>query len=498
MIFYKNLKKHKPVEQKDLIFSVFEDGIVSNKDDSVAKPTACKNFYNLSYCDGALKSGLGFRDLQVPSLASDLENCHSFNFASKLDEIDGIWMQKAFQTSTNEYSYNLLLMDSAHKIWQCLLIDPTGGWVSMRSQSLKSFPTFQCIYRIADEDGMAFFSNEGMLYLTANSEGQYENVPSMISCVVHYDNFFGITNKNRNALVYTKNLNLKNWQEEGNSTIEFLDDRGMFTKLVAFNDYVYLFREYGITKISLYSSKNDFSFTHLYTSSSKIFENSICVCGDVVLFATRDGIYSFNGNSVNKLNEKFDVYFEDIDNTHCCSACNNGKYYFATKCKFPDEERVGCEEGDYVNNVLFEIDVNDFSLNILRGVDIRQLLRIDNPYMSKLCACFYGDNKQRVGELVMSGQTFASANKKCWTSFKTDLGFEGKCKKIKEIFLTTSSELDVEIESDSETKILHFSPCENLQRQCVSIKGQIFQFSFKTNDAKCDIKKPKIVFDVEK
>ncbi len=498
MIFYKNLKKHKQTEKKDLIFSIFEDGMVLDKDDSVAKPAECKNLYNLSYCDGALKTGLGFRDLQVPANTTDLEDCHGFNFASKMDEIDGIWTQRIFSSSKNEYSYVLLLIDSSFQIWRAQLIDDLMGFVAKRSSLLDSYPTFQCNYRIENEDGIAFFSNEKMVYFTSNSEGYYDNVPAMISCCVHYDKFFGVTNKNRNTLVYTSNLNLKDWQEEESATIEFLDNRGMFTKLVAFNDYVYLFREYGITKISLYSSKSDFSFTHLYTSPSKIFENSVCVCGDLVFFATRDGLYTFNGNSVSKVEQNYSKLFENLDNTNCSSACLDGKYYLATKCKFFDGEKVGCEESEHVNNVLFEIDINDFSLNVLRGIDIRKVLAVDNPYMSKLCACFYGENKQRVGELTKTGETFEKVNEKSWESFKTDLGFPAKRKRIKEIFLTTKFDCAVKIESDEETKTFNFSGDEKQQRLPINLCGKDFQFCFSTTNAQCDIKKPKIVFDVEK
>lgn len=496
MIFYKNLKKHKPLQEKNLIFSIFQDGIVTKKDDSIAKPAGCKNFYNLSYNDGSLKTGLGFRDLQVPANTTDLENCHTFKLDS-LDEIDGIWTQRTFNSNKNEYSYVLLLIDSTFQIFAAQLIDNLKGYVVKKSRLLDSFPTFQCNYRIDNEDCDVFFSNEKMVLFTSKSEGSYDNVPAMISCVVHYDKFFGVTNKNRNTLIYTSNLNLKEWQEEENSTIEFLDNRGMFTKLVAFNDYVYLFREYGITKISLYNSKDDFSFTHLYTSSSKIFENSVCVCGDLVFFLTRDGLYTFNGNSVNKVERDFEKIFEKMDNANCSAACLDGKFYLATKCHF-DDEKVGCEKGEFVNNVLFEIDINDFSLNILRGVDIKKILAVDNPYMSKLCACFNGENKQRLGELTNDGSIFGIANAKNWTSFKTDLGFQGKRKKIKEIVLTSRFDVQFEIESDDETKIFEFSGSEKEQRMPVTIEGKVFQFSFKTNDKKCDIKKPKIVFDVEK
>lgn len=497
MIFYKNIKKHKKTKEKDIVFSIFGNGIVSNEDDLISNPNECKTFCNLSLCDGALKTGLGFRDLQVPASADNLEDCHGFNFAEKIDDIKGIWLDRWYSTDVEMYIYQLLMIDSKSVLWGVPLIDEFEGMVWSKSNKLSSFPTYQCQYRIDNEDCILFFSEEGMAYLAAYSEGIYTNVPALISCVVHFDKFFGITNTNRNTLIYTTNLNLKTWSDEESSMIEFLDNRGAFTKLVAFNDYVYLFREYGITKISIYTSKDDFSFTHLYTSSSKIYEDSVCVCGDKVFFMTRDGLHTFNGTSVSKIAEKYDKFFKNLDNSKCSSACLNGKYYFATKCFFDDGEAFGCEnETAFVNNVLFEIDIKTEELNLYRGVDIRKILTVDNPYMSKLCACFNNANKQRIGELTVNGKTFENINEKSWKSFSTDLGFKSKKKKIKEIVINTLFDCQVVIDSDEESKTYKFSGSEKEQRMSVSVYGKNFQFTFKTNASECEIRKPMIVFDV--
>ena len=496
MIFYKNIKKHKKTSQKDIVFSIFANGVVSNQDDLVSKPNECKEYYNLTVNDGALKTGLGFRDLQVPASADDLENCHGYNFAEKIDEIDGIWLDRWYNSDIEAYVYNLLMIDSTNYLWGVPMIDEYEGIVWSKSNKLSSYPTFQCQYRIDNTDCTLFFTEEGMLYTAAYGEGFYPDVPALISGVVHYDNFFGITNTNRNTLIYTTNLNLKEWSDEESSAIEFLDNRGSFTKLVAFNDYVYLFREYGITKISIYTSKDDFSFTHLYTSSSKIYENSVCVCGDKVFFMTRDGLYTFNGNTVSKVAEQYDDYFKNLDNSNCSSACLNGKYYIATKHYFNDGQQIGCEESNFVNNVLFEIDIDNFSLNVYRGVDIRKILAVDNPYMSKLCACFYNNYKQQIGELTVDGKTFTNNNEKKWKSFETDLGYKSKEKKIKEIIINTLYDCNVEIKSDEETKVYSFSCSDKEQRLPVCVYGKNFQFSFFTDAEKCEICKPMIVFDV--
>jgi len=494
LIFYKNKKKHKKVEEKNIVFSIFDDGIVTGVDDLVSKPVECKSFYNLSYNEGALKTGLGFRDLQVPASDENLTDCHSFDFSTKIDEICGVWMDRWFNNDYGKYAYQLIMSDSTHYLWGVPLIDSYNGHIWTKSDDLVSAPLNQCNYRINNQDCCLFFTAEGMLYLAPYALRFEDKVPPLISCVVHYDNFFGITNTNRNTLIYTKNLNLLNWTDEDSSAIEFLDNRGSFTKLVTLDDYVYLFREYGITKISIYTTKSDFSFNHLYISTSKIYEDSICVCGNKILFMTRDGLYSFNGNSVSQIVENYNLMFRQLDNNKCTSACLNGKYYLATKCDFDDEQTVGCENGIYVNNVLFEIDVEDFSLNLYRGVDIRKLLSVDNPYMSKLCACFYNEHKQRIGELTCDGSTFENANAKCWTSFKTDLGFKSKKKKIKEIIINTLYDCEVVISSDCETKSYHIYGDDKEQRILACVSGKNFQFSFKTNAPKCEIKKPMVVF----
>lgn len=496
MIFYKNLKKHKKTSEKNIVFSVFGNGVVSNKDDLTSKPNECKKCYNISFVDGALKNGLGFEDLSVPATVDDLNTTHGFDFSERVEEICGIWMDRWYSNGENELVYQMLLIDANHRVWTIPLIDEDEGFVWSKSKLLTSEPTYCCPYRIDNLDCTLFFSKEGMVCLSLAYEGMFENVPSLISCVVHYDNFFGIKNTNRNTLVYTTNLNLQNWSDEESSTIEFLDNRGSFTKLVAFNDYVYLFRENGITKISIYTSKKDFSFTHLYTSASKIFEDSVCVCGNKVLFMTRDGFYSFNGNSVDKIMPEADVYFKNLDNTNCSSACLNGKYYLATKCDFADEENVGCESETYVNNVLFEVDIDTFALQVYRGVDVRKVLAVDNPYMSKLCACFYNENKQKIGQLVPNGKTFSNSNLKVWKSFKTDLENRGKRKKIKELIINSKYDCQVVISSDEETKTFEILGSEKEQRLSISLYGKLFEVEFRTNQANIEICKPMLVFDV--
>ena len=54
LIFYKNLKKHKKTTEKNITFSIFKDGVISNEDDLISKPNECKTFYNYTIVSNKL------------------------------------------------------------------------------------------------------------------------------------------------------------------------------------------------------------------------------------------------------------------------------------------------------------------------------------------------------------------------------------------------------------------------------------------------------------
>lgn len=497
MIIYKNMKKHKKTLKKDLVFSIFDDEVKTNKDDSVAKPNECKSSFNIISSNGALENGLGFEDLKVPSTIQDVKTEHTFDFASKIDDIKTISYDRWYNAQTGKYDYMMFMTDSHGTVWLVFLIDEFDGFVFELSGDVSAQSLNTTVYRIGNKDCTVMFTEQGMQYFASGVKGVYSNVPPFVSSLIYYGRFFGIKNNEKSELVYTSNTDLTNWSDESTSVIEFLDNKGAFKKIVLFDDYVYLFREFGITKISIYTSKNDFAFTHLYFSPSYIFEKSICVCGEKIFFATRGGIYTFDGRNVDKIQNDYSQMFENFDNTNCCGECYGGKYYFATKYDFGDGQSVGCETANFVNNILIEIDIKTQKVSILRGVDIKTLIRVENPYMSKLCATFYNTNKQRIGQLNRSGKVFESDTRKEWSSFVTDLGCIGKRKKIKQIFIDTKYDCEVVIWSDEGEKTLSFSGKNKTQTQFFSLYGQKFKFSFKTNGQNIKICKPMVIFEVE-
>ena len=101
---------------------------------------------------------------------------------------------------------------------------------------------------------------------------------------------------------FSANFDLTEWDEspEEGGFIELVDERGECNKVLSFNDYVYIIREHGISRLSAYGEQEEFSVTHLFLSTDKIYHNTAVLCGDRILMLCSDGVYSFNGYSASK------------------------------------------------------------------------------------------------------------------------------------------------------------------------------------------------------
>ena len=65
--------------------------------------------------------------------------------------------------------------------------------------------------------------------------------------------------------------------------ISLEDKLGNANKVLVLDEIVYIIRDYGISKIS-FVQKN-FSVSEIYSSNTKIYDKTACVCGNVILFS---------------------------------------------------------------------------------------------------------------------------------------------------------------------------------------------------------------------
>ena len=503
-MFYPKLLKTKKVTDYKINFSAFSSGMNSEIDEGILPYKYAKNCYNYSIESGALKNGIGFEPLKLPVSNQDISDEREILMDDNNQEIKSLWVFKYFNNETNTPEYKLLFYSTGGKIKWLELVSKYPYIFEIASFIYSSGVPNAVNYRLDGTDVMIFSSQtDGMWKYTATQMAEkIENGPSIVSMCLHYERLFAIIeNGERNRLSFSANLDPTNWNEslsEG-GFIEMQDERGPLNRVVSFNDYIYVFRDFGVARVSAYGDQTAFSVSQLFVSSAKIYGNSVCVCGDRIMFLNRDGLVSFDGYSTTKLDLGIDNLFEGITNENCSALYYNGKYYLACKLNFNDDEKIGCEsyEGGYVNNALIELDLKTGDLCVTRGIDICNMIIVDNGYFCKVVACFNGEHKSKLGQMTHDGKLFGVPLKKCWTSPKSNLGYPTKLKRVKEVLIKSSSGCKVKIETEKHSKIYNIKGSNKTQRLKTNVYGEQVEISFITEEEQdVNISCPQIIIGV--
>ncbi len=476
-MFYKNTTT--PIKVKNLKIKL--DSLEENP--KPIKETSAKNektpqiSYNFKLSNGVLEDGYGFKDLTIPYRDTDMTEHY---VDPGVDDIISVWDFHWYDSYHNNTNTFIFYMDSSFNVkffyeykYQDIIREVEASFTSKPE-------TFE--YRFADGNRIILSSpTDDLAVCNGASTFTYENSPHIASSCVHENCFYGILSDDDSKLIYRDKLVHADWDISKFEELVFSGgEGGRLRKLFSFNDYIYLFRENGIVKIYPFSTKSPLSITHIYYSSSLIIPQSIQRCGEKILFLTREGLHTFDGSTVKKLNLDIVSLVDMSSYTKFASACQKGKYYLACKMDFSDEDIVGCEGSElgYNNNAILIYDVDSEKVEIMRGVDVCDFAPIESNIMSKLLCCFYNDYKKHLAEMTEDGQVFGEIMPKKWTSTESDFGFRDNKKIVKSISLYALKDCQVEIKSDKESKVYDITGKSEKQKIKTNVKGKNFQFSF--------------------
>lgn len=497
----KKILTGKNVSYKKLNYAHFFNGINSDYDENIMPITYSPNTYNFSFNNGALKTGLGINYLKLP-ISYDVSNIatREVNFNDEYEFKAG-WLYRKdngnrFGLEGVYYDNYIILQTVLGDFYVLDVCSDVNFLQKIEGINITETPTV-LNYNLNSEDSILICSSEGMWVYSFSSHfaNKIENAPSIGSMCLHYERLFATTKNDRYAVWFSDDLDPTNWNISLNEAgfIRFNNDKGVVNKVVSFNDYVYVFTDFGISKITAFASQTEFSVDQLFVSSGKIYGDSVCVCGNKILMLTQNGIYAFDGYSTSKLNLNIDSLLENSVNTFVASCYCNGKYYLACNLNFNDEKKVLCEQGSYYNNVLLELDLNTNTLNVLRGVDIRQLTALTDDKLNKVMAFYVEEGKSKFGELGNYGSIINKSLPKCWTSPLSDLGYPEKQKIIKTIFLKSDVPIHITIRTEYGVKKFMATPKNNLIKLNTLIKCKLMAVDFETDSKNVLISNPTVV-----
>lgn len=468
MAIRKNYLQIKKVRRNKFTLPDFSTGFNLSKDESVLSPAQARECYNFDFSDGTLKDGYGvseftaFSGKQVSALY-------------KYRRYDGVWSEFLICYATDGKLY--YVKDGGSEV------------LSMGDLTLSSKPSF-ISYRLNGEDVVFICSPADGMYVWNGVGDAYkvDGAPKITSMALHGERLFVTVDGEKNSVWFSDDIDPTNWDASlsGGGFIQLIDERGSLNRVISYLGYVYVFRDYGITRISALGSQSDFSVSNLFVSGGKIYPDTVALCGDTVIFLASDGLYAFDGVSTRKILDNLAPLFENKQNA--CAGYLHGKYYVSFAVSVSDE-KVGCEEGEFVNNAMLVFDLSAGVYSLTRGVDVTSFYALDSDM-----TVVTGDG--RAGIIDKSGSYFGVALKKKWSVPKTALSDERE-KVIREIYLASARSITVIFRSDEEEQTLIFEGKPTVQRKKAFMKASRIGVDFVSYDTGNCISRPTVHFNVK-
>ncbi|MGN1208608.1 MAG: hypothetical protein ACI4TI_03970, partial [Christensenellales bacterium] len=420
-------------------------------------------------------------------------------------DLKNVWFYKMYEANNGGRTDKLLFYGSDKGIYFSRIITEMPMIIQYFSATFDEMPTFNYNIKLNGKDYTLFGSENLGVFKFAGLGNPVEmpDFPNLNSMCEDKGKLFGSGYGERNVLFYHTDNDFTTWSTTVsevevtsglesdtqttetdldttekeykllNGKIEMNDNRGKINKVIPFLGYVFAIRDYGISKIINYENKTNLDVVHLSLSGSRIFEKTVCICGDKMLMLTKDGLCSFNGVTSKVLNLSFNAMLSGENNDCATAVFHSGKYYLACKLNFEDDNEIGCEtvEG-YKNNALIILNPETNEFEILRGVDIACMCSIQLNSMDKIAIILNNLETQRVIELDKSGKFFSTPLVKEWVSPLSDLGYSNKLKFVREFTILSKYDAEITIFTENASKTFKLLGSETLNKIRVNLKGK--------------------------
>lgn len=457
-MFYRRELKLPSSKSATVEFASFKGGLNRKIDSNILPISYAVNTYNFFTKDGALKDGLGI----------DAISRKSFGAEGEIEFGDGAikktWQYTRYDFDKGERADKLIAYKDDGYLYE---MDINGGSSLQKIEGSYFLAEPHFInYRLNGEDVLIVSSPQDEMLVWNGTDAPYRvpDAPKITSTTIHYERLFATSAGEQNAVWFSETLNPLNWDInlEGAGFIEMTDERGSLIKVVSFLDYLYVFREFGISRLTAYADQTQFSVSHLFTSSGRISGETIAICGDRILFLASSGLYAFDGLSTHRL---LGEITDDISNIELAKGCYyNGKYYLACRYNYNDGQKVLCENGDYRLNTVIEYDLQTKDFHILRGVDITSFSVVKIGNQELLTATLRGEYNNLIATIEPSGSYFGQPLEKVWQSPFSDLGRSDYVKTLKSVHMFTATDCLLEINADGNIYKLTISGGTTVQR----------------------------------
>lgn len=441
------------VLRKKFTLSSFSGQMNSNVNELVKPIFSIDTAFNFDNKDGVLKVAGGLEELKIKD--------EKINFFTDFKPIK-VYYYNRFDLLNSKEDDRLIVYCDNKKIYSLKLNEQDSNFIEIENLIFNEIPSV-INYKMYDDDVLIMSTKtDGLYILNGDSITFVDGAPAITSMCVHSERLFITTSNDENTVWFSDDFDFTNWfislDEAGYITLA--DNRGKLLRVFSFLNYVYVFREYGISRIYAYGNQEDFSVENLYSGHGKIYKDSITFCGNSIIFLATDGVYRFNGVECVKILKEYDGYLKGVDNDSAQGI------YFDSELKLLLNFKID----NRIERVILNYDLYDKHSYLLKDFKVVSLTKLKGDYYN--LACVNEDGKICI--FTKSGNLCGKSLKKVFKCCKTDFSISTNKKKLYELKVDTDGKTQIVIEVDN---VKHFYVVNEYNNTIYpNLEGENFSF----------------------
>lgn len=453
-------------------------GMNGEKSEKTAPASQAELSFNFACQDGALSDGVGLKEFSYP--LGDLTVVPSLPVGTVPLKT---YYYKRYDYETESSDDRLLVYAGDGKIYESRTSAAEPIMSAVAGLDFASAPD-AVSYKLSGDDVIIFSGGGLMKIYDGSSVTLVEGVPEVTSMCMHNERLFVTTGGEQTSLWFSDDFDPTDFYVSLDEAgfIDFQDGRGRLLKAVSFNNYVYVFRNYGISRVYAYGDQKEFSVQGLYLGSGRIYKNAIVECGNRIIYLAEDGFYSFDGLYSSRIITSLDKYLSGVDNDDAVGRYYNGKLYMALNMRLDKK----------ISRVLVVYDGKSGGVYVSKGLRVRDVCTVAANGFSALV--FVCDNTPKLGTLTNSARAFNRPLKKLWRSNFTDFGIASE-KFLDKITLYASKNITLTVKSDEGSVRTAIRGGNRLQSVSVGLRGTAFSVEIKAETPSTVVEKAALHFN---
>lgn len=490
-MFYSGRSGITPPTRRNIKINVFnqkKNGIAENLVD-LSTPNC---FFNISSKSGELTEGYGTLPAQIYGNDSTL-----YVLPQPKSVVDGMWHYKRYDKENGVSDNRLILHTKSHELLRLNIDKKEEEYHLINSDFSKIYSAQN--YTIGESNALLLCTEDGFYSLNGDELQKIENAPNIKSLCIHNERAFATVQGDETRLFFSKSLDPTDWtiNAESGGYIDFSGDGGKLTGLISFMGFLFVFREYAIERVSVYADQSDFSIKKVYSSTDRIIEKSIAVCGNKILFISETGLKSFDGANVVDLQR---VLSQDQLSTYtskCVGTYFRGTYILSCYLKILSTEQTEqVRASSSQNNALFLYDLVTGNVEIISDHDVGGFCFTPSEETGEMLFFLNGAENTKIGSIVENRNVRLGLSVEAyWRTGMTDLGFPEKKKFLKSIVLSSKNNITVCVLLDDK-KIKFYNVKGTGQKLWINRSFSKIGFYFSTVNKSFKVSNPVVTVDM--